>query len=274
MKPQASRSGSNGQSDRNGKNGTQGAAAQGSNVTALVTGRAHKAKSPPAPAPIDGPAPFERDSYASTALQEIMDKSVHAMAARLTAGLSPSGLAGAYADWLVHLSTSPGKQLQLMEKAAKKAVRLTNYAGRCFAGKNGAHPCIEPLPQDRRFRDEAWQQWPYNLLYQSFLLNQQWWHNATTGVRGVTKQHENVVEFATRQILDVFSPSNYLFTNPEALRKTTETGGANLVQGLENFAEDWERALGSKKPAGTEDFQVGGNLAATPGQVIYRNRLI
>ncbi len=247
---------------------------QASNVSVLVPGKGKKSETSAARAPVPEPLGMERDSYASTALQEVIDKSVHAMAARVTGGLSPSGLAGAYADWMVHLATSPGKQMQLMQKAAKKSLRLTSYAARCAAGRDGAHPCIEPLAQDKRFRGEAWQKWPYNLLYQSFLLNQQWWHNATTGVRGVTKQHENVVEFASRQILDVFSPSNYLFTNPEVLQKTAEQGGQNLVQGLQNFADDWERAMGGKKPAGSEAFQVGSTLATTSGQVVYRNRLI
>ena len=64
------------------------------------------------------------------------------------------------------------------------------------------------------FADEDWQTWPYNLLYQGFLLQQQWWHNATTGVDGVSQQHENVVEFAARQILDMVSPSNSLANEP------------------------------------------------------------
>ncbi len=216
----------------------------------------------------------DRDSYASTALQEILDKSVHAMAARFTGGISPSALAGAYADWAVHLASSPGKQVQLVGKAAKKALRLGTYAGHCATAQNNASPCIEPLPQDRRFQAEAWQKWPYNLMYQSFLLNQQWWHNATTGVRGVTRQHENVLEFATRQMLEVFSPSNNLFTNPEVIKKTTEEGGQNLVRGCQNFLEDWERAVSGRKPVGTESFEVGRNLAVTPGKVVYRNRLI
>ncbi len=216
----------------------------------------------------------DRDSYASTALQEILDKSVHAIAARFTGGLSPSGLAGAYADWAVHLATAPGKQVQLVEKATKKAVRLATHAGHCATSQDSASPCIEPLPQDRRFQADAWKKWPYNLMYQSFLLNQQWWHNATTGVRGVTKQHENVVEFATRQMLEVFSPSNNLFTNPEVMEKTIQEGGQNLIRGGQNFLEDWQRRVSGKKPAGTEQFEVGRNLAITPGKVVYRNRLM
>ncbi|WP_108882955.1 alpha/beta fold hydrolase [Anderseniella sp. Alg231-50] len=217
---------------------------------------------------------FERDSYASTAFQEILDRSFHAFAARSTAGLSPSALAGAWADWAVHLMSSPGKQVQLTEKAAKKAQRLAQYAAKCVDHRNHASLCIEPLAQDRRFRGKAWQQWPFNLMYQSFLLNQQWWHNATTGVRGVTKQHENVVEFATRQMLDVFSPSNYAFTNPEVIDATLRQGGQNLVRGWQNFMEDWDHAVSGRKPEGAEGFQVGTDLAATPGKVVYHNRLI
>lgn len=217
---------------------------------------------------------FERDSYASTAFQEILDRTFHAAAARLTAGLSPSALAGAYADWAVHLLTSPGKQLQLAEKAAKKTQRLVQYVARCATEKHQAVECITPLPQDRRFQDKAWQQWPFNLMYQSFLLNQQWWHNATTGVRGVTKQHENVVEFATRQMLDVYAPSNYPFTNPEVIDATLKQGGQNLLRGWQNFMEDWELAVSGRRQEGAEEFRPGTNLAVTPGKVVYRNRLM
>src|ERR1700745_1150168 len=74
---------------------------------------------------------------------------------------------------------APGKQLQLIEKAGRKASRLAIYAANA-AGDGKARPCIEPLPHDRRFNEAGWRGWPYNLIYQSFLLDQQWWHNATT----------------------------------------------------------------------------------------------
>ena len=111
-------------------------------------------------------------------------------------------------------------------------------------------------------------------MHQSFLLTQQWWHNAVTGVRGVTGQSENMVAFATRQYLDVMSPSNFVWSNPEVLERTRREGGMNLVRGLQNMAEDWERAMGGRKPEGAEAFRPGRNVAITPGKVVYHNRLI
>ncbi len=215
-----------------------------------------------------------RDSFAVTALSDIIDRSLHATVARFTAGLSPAALAHAYFDWATHLAFSPGKRWQLVDKATRKAVRFANYASRGAPLGHKAPWCIEPLPQDKRFASEDWQKWPYNFIQQAFLLNQQWWHNATTGIRGVTKQHENMVEFGSRQILDMFSPSNFALTNPEILRYTLSNGGMNLGTGLQNLAEDWERTISGKKPVGTENFVVGRDVAVTPGKVIYRNRLI
>jgi len=225
-----------------------------------------------------GIAPTEeidgRDSYAVTAVADIIDRSLHATIARFTLGLSPAALAKAYFDWATHLAVSPGKRLQLVDKAARKSVRFANYAFRS-ASQGGAAPyCIEPLPQDRRFDSAEWQKPPYNFMAQAFLLQQQWWHNATTGIRGVTKHHETMVEFVSRQILDMISPSNFLATNPEVLRQTVSKGGMNLVSGLRNLMEDWERTISGKKPVGTEKFVVGRDVAATAGKIVYRNRLI
>jgi polyhydroxyalkanoate synthase len=216
----------------------------------------------------------DRDSYAVTAFADITDRSLHAVIARITAGLSPAALAQAYLDWATHLAYSPGKRLQLIDKATRKAVRFANYAFRCATQGGQAECCIEPLPQDKRFAGEDWHSWPYNFLHQAFLLNQQWWHNATTGVRGLSTQHENMVEFTSRQMLDMISPSNFLLTNPEILRHTASKGGMNLVSGFQYLIEDWERVVSGKKPVGTEKFVVGHDVAVTPGKVIYRNRLI
>jgi len=219
-------------------------------------------------------APGARDSYAVTAIADITDRSLHATAARFTAGLSPAALAHAYLDWATHLAYSPGKRLQLLDKGMRKTVRFANYIWRYGLEGRATGCCIEPLPQDRRFLGEAWQSWPYNILHQAFLLHQQWWHNATTGIRGPSKRHEDIVEFASRQLLDMVSPSNFLLTNPEALRHTISKGGMNLVSGFQNLMEDWERSVSGKRPVGTENFRVGRDVAATPGKVVYRNRLI
>ena len=104
------------------------------------------------------------------------------------------------------------------------------------------------MRRHRAIAAEAWRNPPYDLVYQAFLLNQQWWHNAMTGVRGVNKRNENMVAFATRQFLDVWSPSNSVFTNPDVLARTQLEGGMNLVRGWQNFREDQERTTSGKKP--------------------------
>ena len=227
---------------------------------------------PSRPAPVTSGTPEPGDALDNMA--EILDRGVHAGIARLTFGLSPAALAGAYLDWAAHLAFSPGKQAQLFGKALRKWARLGNYALGCCVNGGRGEPCIDPLPQDRRFSAEEWQGWPYNFLHQSFLLQQQWWHNATTDVDGVTRQHENVIEFASRQVLDMMSPSNFVATNPVVQARTLQTGGRNLVEGARNFLEDWERLLRNKPPAGAEKFKVGSAVAVTPGKVVYRNQLI
>ena len=203
--------------------------------------------------------------------ENTIDRQVHAALARLTFGLSPASLIEAYSDWAMHLAASPGKQATLMQKAVRKAIRLWLHAAHCTAK---TAPCIDPLPQDKRFVGKEWQTWPFKLMYQSFLLNQQWWHNATTDISGVSKHHEEVVSFATRQILDMFSPSNFIQTNPEVLAATVQQGGGNLVNGLANLLEDWQRTIAGKPPAGTENFRPGDTVAITPGKVVFRNKLI
>jgi polyhydroxyalkanoate synthase len=202
-----------------------------------------------------------------------IDRFLHAAEARVTAGLSPASAMAAYLDWAVHLANSPGKQGELFDKAFRKSVRFGAYVQRLVAGQETG-PCIEPLPQDRRFRAPEWQQPPFSLWYQSFLLFQQWWYNASVAVEGVSKHHEDVVSFSARQILDLMSPSNFPLTNPEVLKATLEQRGMNLVRGSQNFLEDWQRAALQRPPVGVEDFRVGREVAVTPGSVVYRNRLI
>ncbi len=218
-------------------------------------------------------SPLLGRSLVSPIVSRLWDRVVHANMGRLTLGVSPAVVSLAYLDWLVHLGISPGKQARLAEKAFRKALRMSMYVAQRVANPTSP-PCIHPLPQDKRFTAPGWHQWPFDLYSQSFLLTQQWWANATMRLPGVSKRHEAIVSFVTRQALDLFSPSNYFWTNPEVLEATYEQAGANLVRGWQNLMEDWERAMFNRRPAGMEAFRVGGNLAVTPGKVVYRNRLI
>jgi hypothetical protein len=110
-----------------------------------------------------------RDDDPSLRLAEVVDRSLHYAMSRFTLGLSPTALAEAYFDWLVHLSLSPGKQLQLWHKGVRKGARLSSHLVHCMT-RVGEHvePCICPLPQDRRFESAEWHKWPFNLIHQSF----------------------------------------------------------------------------------------------------------
>jgi polyhydroxyalkanoate synthase len=233
-------------------------------LSAIVDAKAQTTSAAPGPTE-------EAEAYLEGTPQ--IDRLVHAAIGQVTAGISPAALALAYADWATHLAFAPGKQAQLCSKALRKATRFGIYAMRAAADPS-TPPCIEPLSHDRRFRDPSWQGWPFNLIHQAFLLQQQWWYNATKGVRGVSPHHENVVTFVARQLLDTVSPSNFLPTNPELLELTAKDGGQNLVRGAVNFAEDWERAVAGRPPVGANTFRAGHDVAVTPGKVIYRNRLI
>ncbi|WP_454642865.1 PHA/PHB synthase family protein [Bradyrhizobium liaoningense] len=213
-----------------------------------------------APDPLDG-------------LSETLDRAATAALAQTTFGLSPATLAQAFSDWGLHLAVSPGKQLLLGAKAMRKCLRLADYAARS-AAKKGAECAIEPLPQDRRFADAAWATPPFNLISQAFLLNQQWWHAATTGVAGVTKHHEDMVSFTVRQWLDTVAPTNFLATNPVLQQRILDTGGRCLIDGVRNFMDDMGRMVRGQPPTGAEAFRVGETVATARGKVVCRNRLM
>ena len=200
------------------------------------------------------------------------DRLAHAHAARATAGLSPVALTLAFTDWAMHLAAAPGKQAELARKAGRKWLRYLNFLGHAMRGADCPR-CIEPLPQDSRFAGEAWRQWPFNAIHQGFLLWQQWVWNATTGVRGVSPHHEDVVTFTMRQMLDLGSPSNFPWSNPEVLRAAWTQGGLNFANGAAHFADDWRRETLGEPPAGADAFVPGRDVAVTPGKVVMRNRL-
>ena len=202
-----------------------------------------------------------------------LDRPLHAALAHFTAGLSPAALSLGYADWAQHLLFSPDKQIELAERAALNWLHFLDYCPRAFMNPK-CEACVAAEPNDKRFANPSWHLWPFNALSQGFLLTQEWWHDATTGIRGVSKHHENVVSFVARQCLDVISPANFPPTNPEVIETTFRQAGANLANGAFNLVEDWRRYLSGAKPFGMEHFEVGRNIATTPGKIIARNRLM
>ena len=203
-------------------------------VTSAPFGKNHKAQttagslpSPPAPASQraisrppqsdeTGPLP---PSALSPQAAKTLDRMFNAYMANFSSGVDPRVIPLTFLDWWVKLLWSPGTHARLSEKAMRKWLRLAMYAGSTLIDPD-APVAIEPLPQDRRFRDPAWQRWPFNLMSQSFLLTQQWWANASTGVPALSPRRKNIVDFVTRQALDMVSPANYPFTNPEVLEAT------------------------------------------------------
>ncbi len=221
-----------------------------------------------------GPVPDRTvdDKLAAGLLQPI-DRMIAAVTPPAISGLSPVALYLAFSDWAIHLGSVPGKQAELALKGLHDWQSFFIGFLQSAADPN-AEPYINPLPGDNQFRDEAWQRLPYRFLYQNFLLTEKFWHNATTGIDGVSPHHRDVVSFAARQWLDMWSPSNLPSTNPVVAQETLRTGGQNLAEGLQNWFEDITRTEAGQPPVGAEAFKIGENIAATPGKVIFRNHLI
>ena len=234
----------------------------------------------PAPAGVDAKASQGREDAPLVQQPEVgeshpADRAFHAALARFSGGLSPIALLLAYTDWLSHLATSPQRQLEISQAAMHDAGRLLETSQHFFATDQGPWSLIKPQPQDRRFARPEWELPPFNLLAQAFLQMQQWWHDATTGVRGVAKSNEAIVEFSVRQMLDVLAPSNFAATNPEVLQNALESGGENFVVGWQNWCSDWTRLLSDGGQADdSNDFVVGERVATSRGKVVYRNELI
>lgn len=207
---------------------------------------------------------------------QVIDTMLHAWLGKVTGWLSPASIGLATYDWLSHFILSPGKQNDLVQKAGKNLTQLLMHEMSCagFVPQESQIPCLHPRSSDHRFKSDEWDIFPFRLYFQSFLLYEKWWNAATTSIPGVSKHHEDVVNFTARQILDMVSPSNFAATNPEVIKATLLEGGANFVRGANNFIEDLYRTQLDLPPVGAEKFKVGVNVAITKGKVIYRNHLI
>ena len=217
------------------------------------------------------------DSANEAVLGEELDAAFHAALARWTRSLSLVSPGLAAADWALHLALSPGRRLALAELAQQQWMDLARYAqGSAMAACSLGGPAQPPAPPvaDRRFAAAEWQQWPFNVIHQGFLLHQHWWEAATRGVWGVERHHGDLVGFWARQALDMMSPGNWGLANPQVLRRTQDEGGANLLRGAQFLADDLQRLATQAPAAGTEAFRVGEQLARTPGRVVLRNELM
>ncbi len=205
-------------------------------------------------------SPLEARSATAT---NPIDRMLHAREARLTGSVSLVSLALAYMDWGLHLMNAPGRRSELAVEAMRQWARLMS-----------PQSWTTPLPGDHRFQDEAWEQPPFSAIAQSFLLAEEWWRDATTNLPGVAKAHSNIATFVTRQILDIFSPSNFPWTNPEVVNATVAKGGMNFVKGYQHFLEDVGRHAKGLPLDGAAEFVVGQDVAVTPGKVVLRNALM
>jgi len=137
-------------------------------------------------------------------------------------------------------------------------------------------PVRRPHDRDKRFKHEGWEENPFfDFVKQSYLLTADYIHHTVKSVDGLDDKDERKIDFYTRQFIDAMSPSNFLATNPEALQKTVETRGQNLLNGLNNLLEDLERGGGRLKIRMTDPdaFEVGRDLAVTPGKVVHQTEL-
>jgi len=166
----------------------------------------------------------------------------------------------------MHLQTTLGKSyLDLWANAVKR-----------MAGED-VPPVAAPDPRDKRFSDPEWSSNQFfDFLKQGYLLTTDWANRLVKDAEGIDPHVRHKAEFYVRQISNAMSPSNFVLTNPELLRETLSSNAENLVQGMRMLAEDIEAGGGDLKIRQSDSsmFEVGRNLAVTPGKVIYQNDLM
>ena len=135
----------------------------------------------------------------------------------------------------------------------------------------------DPGPKDRRFANPLWDSHPYfNFIKQQYLINSRALEEAVGALQDLEDKDRRKLTYFTKQIVDMMSPTNFLATNPDALEKAVETDGESLIKGLENLIEDLEANNGELvvRLADEKAFELGGNIATTPGKVVFRNRMM
>ena len=195
-----------------------------------------------------------------------------------------AALAGPSSD--VYIKAAAAYFAEMMQNPAKILERQVGYWGKTLKHyvevqqklvRGDLSPPDDPSPKDRRFSNPLWDTHPaLNYLKQQYLLNSEAMSDAVEDMESLDPADRRRVEYFTRQIVDMFSPTNFLGTNPDALEKAVATDGESLVQGLENLVRDIEANNGDLLVtlADKEAFKVGENIATSKGSVVYRNRMM
>ena len=191
-------------------------------------------------------------------------------------GPDPLNIGSAFLEMTARLMANPARLMQAQIGFWQDYLTLWQNTARRMMGDK-APAVIEEPKTDRRFKDDAWRENEvFDFIRQSYLLSARFFTNVAQTTEGLEPKTAQKVDFYTRQFVDAMSPSNFLLTNPEVLRRTAETGGENLLKGLSNLLADLERGKGQLRIRMTDEtkFKVGENIAVTPGKVIFRNDLM
>jgi polyhydroxyalkanoate synthase len=188
----------------------------------------------------------------------------------------PLKIGNAFLEMTTRLMANPGRLVQAQLGFWHDYLTLWQNTARRMLGDEPS-PVIAEDDKDRRFKDDAWRDHEvFDFIRQTYLLSARYFRSVVEGTEGLEPKTAQKVDFYTRQFVDAMSPTNFLMTNPEVLRRTAETGGENLLRGLSNLLSDLERGRGQLKIRMTDDtkFKVGENIAVTPGKVVFQNDLM
>ena len=189
---------------------------------------------------------------------------------------SPLAIGAAFLEMTARMMSDPSRLVQAQLSLWNDYLTLWQRTTQRFLSGT-TEPVIEPPAGDRRFRDAAWtDNTLFDFIKQSYLLTARWLQGTVRDVEGIDERTARKIDFYTRQFVDAIAPSNFLMTNPEALRATIESRGENLLNGLKNLLDDLERGKGrlAIKMTDMEVFRIGENIAVTPGKVVYQNDLM
>ncbi len=188
----------------------------------------------------------------------------------------PLNIGSAFLEMTARLMANPAHLVQAQIGFWQDYMTLWQNTARRMMGME-SEPVINAPASDRRFKDDAWRDNEvFDFIKQSYLLSARYVHDVVKQVDGLDTKTAQKVDFYSRQFTDAMSPSNFLLTNPEVLRKTAETGGENLLKGLNNLLSDLEQGKGKLriKMTDTDAFRVGENIGVSPGKVVYQNDLM